>query len=300
MALRHKKKKKNRIKFDHFFFIEEQQKKDMSPIPHHALQFNFSVDIDWLGTWTQELEAWCKKYTLWYAIKHEKGENGKVHLHAGIVFEKVTNENVALPYVGPRRIDNLKRSLVGDRPQLPQLASYIIGMTTQKYAIVISAMMSSIWICEYLQKEGELEYHRMPKDIIELGPYFSDLLGKKKDLSPELIKWCDLYAKYERPEPATLESCLSMQYEHMTMVPFCVNDPIKAVYDHNKILARAKLMVCSINQTIDMDLFSGLKRKRNDHPSEQFRVCPRCIEKDRDSPNLLEKREQYCSACKAY
>ena len=63
-----------------FFYIVEQQT-IMPEAPHYAYKYTLSTQDDVRGTWTEELLSYVEKNTLWYALKHEVGENYKLHIH---------------------------------------------------------------------------------------------------------------------------------------------------------------------------------------------------------------------------
>ena len=88
-------------------------------------------------------------------------------------------------------------------------------------------------------------------------------------------------------------------------LPQAAGKEIKIVSDPKKLTERCKALKCYINNEVpDMPKSICGKRKEfsDDDPSTwgRMRQCPRCIEKDKDAPNLLMPREQYCFDCKKY
>lgn len=271
-----------------------------TPIYAHCL--TMSTNIDFLGSWTEEVHKWMKKHTMWYAIKVEEGDGEahqkKLHLHAGFVFEIATNVNGDLPYVGAKRCDNLKASFY--KTHFPLFTEYVTSQPAgTKYALEVHPMSSDHWLSTYMRKEGEMVYHRLPADYQELMPYFADLQSKKKQYNPQYDVWMNMYHADGREEPATIESLMKFFLEHMHIVPYCIDNPIMAVTDNRKLMERCKNLKVHINQEIDFDDFMP-KTKRARNVIEDLRQCPRCIEKDKDVPNILGPREQFCFACKKY
>ena len=118
----------------------------MPSTPHHSFEFHLSVADDIRSSWTQEILAYMKTECLWYALKHELGENGKLHLHAALVFEIQT----ALSNGGAKTTDNLKRAL---RLRSPTLREYL-EENPSRYSIVVAPMKSDEFIASYMQKEA--------------------------------------------------------------------------------------------------------------------------------------------------
>ena len=156
----------------------------MPEVPHHALELHISLRCDVTGTITDEVLKYLNNYTLWYAMKHELGENGKVHLHCGIVKEVATN--VVNPKAGAQTASNFKRALLRRCPMLQDAAN------DANYGIVVAPMKSDVFIAEYMQKEGGLVYFKTPCDLAELTPYFADLQAKKPK-NAEYTEWTKMY-----------------------------------------------------------------------------------------------------------
>ena len=252
---------------------------------HHAFEFHLSPAIDVLGTWTQELVNACDRY-LWYALKHETGESGKVHVHMAVVLEHAT----AKLNGGAQTASNFARSV---RNRCPELKSWLCDHPSKK-ACVCAPLKSDEFIVEYMQKEGELVYSRMPRDLNELRPYFADLQTKKIQ-NPDYDKWENMYVDEDRPLPATPASVWSFLKYHM----HTAND-MKIVADPKKIRERSICLAHHVNHLVDEEENPFVKKVKATHDSRGMpydayhRTCPRCLEQP------LEPRQQYCAACKKY
>ena len=254
----------------------------MPETPHHAFQIHISLESDFLGSMTEELISYFKTNTLWYALKHETGESGKLHCHSVCIFEIQTAASTG----GAKTIGNLKRSI---RTACPKLRQFLEDHPS-RYAVVVQSLKSDELICEYLQKESELKYYKLPSDMCELKPYFADM-QKEKPLNPEFDKWEKMYMEEKREIPCTFDSSWDFFSDHMD-----VKNDMKKVCDPRKFNERVNVFVCHINKERRQ---KPLKRP-NSGPVEGLRICPRCTEKDVTHPQILEPREQYCRNCKLY
>lgn len=264
----------------------------MPETPHHSFEFHLSTSDDIRGSWTQEIHQFCFTNLLWYAFKHEKGENGKLHLHLAAVREICDSKTNG----GAMTASNFKRFLIS---KCKTLKDYLAEKGSP-YSIVCPPMKSDVFIAEYMQKEGSLKYFKLPKDLFELQPYFADIQAKKI-VNPEYDHWEKAYLKEKRPMPITYDSSFHFMYDHM----YLVRD-MKIVLEPRKLKYRVEHFVKWVNQ--DAYVAPNLTAPPQaqvidctDPKSEyHFRTCPRCEEKDVDAPNLLEHREQFCIACKKY
>ena len=99
-----------------------------------------------------------------------------------------------------------------------------------------------------MQKEGQLQYCKLPKDIVELKPYFADLLSNKPK-SSDYEKWYDMYHKDQCLTPATFESMWQFFGEHMFNIRKH-NGYIKVVSDPKKLRERCEAMLHYVNGTV--------------------------------------------------
>lgn len=254
--------------------------------PHHSFEFHLSTPDDIRATWTKELHTCCIKYSLWYAIKHEIGESGKLHLHMAFIRE--IGEKTYAPNAGAMTASNFRRFVLHKCNTLKQ---YMLD-NPSRHALVVTPMKSDFFIAEYLQKEGELQYFYTPRDLLEIRPYFADLL-KAKIQNPEYDRWELGYKTDNLQLPATNDSVFAYFHYHM----FIAND-IKIVSDPKKLKERCIALRHKINKEVPESPFAT--KPKNTSSDYEFRVCPRCEEKDVDAPNLLRPREQFCDGCKNY
>ena len=143
-------------------------------------------------------------------------------------------------------------------------------------------------------------YSKLPKDLAELKPYFADL-QKDKPKNPEFEQWTKMYEDDKRPIPTTFEDMWNFFGEHM-YVRQEEGKEIKIVADPKKLTERVKAMVCYINMEVPQMPQSILGKRTASASScgDFVRYCPRCEDADRDVPNILGPREQFCLLCKKY
>ena len=91
----------------------------MPETPHYAFKYTLSPDCDILATWTEELLNWARANCVWYALKHEVGENGKLHIHFAFVIEIQTSTTNG----GAKTGSNVKRTIAN---AFPNLKEYLI------------------------------------------------------------------------------------------------------------------------------------------------------------------------------
>ena len=263
----------------------------MPEVPHYAFNYTLSTADDVRASWTQELLLYVDRNCAWYALKHELGDNDKLHIHCAFVYEIQTSESNG----GAKTASNAKRTVMN---ACPTLKDYLMD-NPSRYAVVCSPLKSDEWIATYLQKEDTLKYFRLPEDLFELKPYFADL-QKDKPLNPEYAGWVRMYEEEGRPQPCTYDDIWQFFGEHMHMHRLGFKE-IKIVADLRKLKERCIAMVSQVNCTIPVSRESLLgKRDTLSMGSSSSRVCPRCIESNYDCPNLLEYRQQYCGRCKNY
>lgn len=209
---------------------------------HHAHHLDFSLDHDWLASYTTEIVAYCRKYPVWYAFKHELGDNNKLHLHLVLVDEILTKLGNA-DTDGSMTASNKKAHLIRRCPTIQRM----LAEHGSRYSICSHPCHSDYFI-EYMQKEGQLQYYNLPKDIVELKPYFADLLSNKPK-SSDYENWDAKYKTDQRPDPATFESVWNFFGEHMFDVRK-YNGDIKVLSDPKKLRERVESMVHYINGTV--------------------------------------------------
>lgn len=272
---------------------EVKQKTQMPGSVYHAWEIHLSFAVDITGSWTKELLHWCTRNALWYAIKHELGENGKVHIHMVIIYEIQTA--LGTKSAGAKTKDRVLSQMTFWCPQIKQ---YLIQYPSP-HNIVMAPLKSDELIATYMQKESELAYKDLPLDLCELKPYFADLQTVKPK-NPEYDHWAKLYKDDNCIMPATLESVWNFFGHHMYAE---CDHPIKILSDPKRLKERVMSTMLYINKVApDFEMIFGGKRQKlmTHDPKERPRFCPRCQDKDRDAPNILEPREQFCAMCKNY
>ena len=255
----------------------------MPEVPHHAHEVTLSFRNDITATITEQLLRYCDNYKIWYAMKHEHREDGTVHMHIGCVNEIVTNGNEDDPKAGAQTNSNMKRQILKRCPAV--MAAFV----NNHHGIVVAAMKSSVWIAEYLQKDGDLVYKKLPRDLVELRPYFADLLSKKV-ANPEYEAWEKVYEDEKWAMPATSETALQFFGHHM----YVARD-MKIVSDKKRLTERCDAFVCFVNGVAPS------------HPSkstssrETSRACSHCPERIRihgvGEQQILPKHRKMCDHC---
>lgn len=243
----------------------------MPETPHHAFELTISPRDHTTGSITKELHDYLKNHTLWYAMKHETGENGKVHIHVGFVFE--IGDRSENPKAGARTASSAKRTIIRYSPALSAAVSSSGG-----HAVLCTPMRSDRFI-EYLQKEGDLQYHDLPLDITELRNYFADLLGKKLENS-DYIKWGKMYEDDKYPIPVNPRVAWDFFQDK-----FATNE-IRIVADKKKLMDRCVAFTAHMNRERAPNPFEEKPKKR---PLE--RICPQC------EITPLQYRKQLCGPC---
>lgn len=274
----------------------------MPETPHHSFQLHFSLNTDILGTWTNELHNWSKRNCIWYAIKHELGENGKVHIHMVVIYEIQTSTNTG----GAKVISRVKSQM---RCMCPQLRAYMEENPSQ-YALVVQSLKSDELIVNYMQKEERLKYFDLPQDLAQLKPYFADMQTVKPK-NPEYELWERMYKADNRTIPSDLESVWNFFGHHMYAE---CDTPIKILSDPKRLKERVMSTMLFINKSAPdfASIFGGAKRLKVNHSrpnSPRFeirekdrpRFCPRCpINRPDKDHQMLTDRKQFCDICVEY
>lgn len=260
----------------------------MGSPPYHAQHITISLADHVTQTMVDELYRYLNQVCIFYAIKVENGQSGKAHIHAAAIFE-ITYHNGST--LGARTCDSLERS-IKEANHCPTIKSYC-KENPSIYDVKTYRMESDEFIAGYMQKEEILKKHKLPDDLGILAPYFPDL-QKAKPKNTEYEGWKVLYEEDGRPVPASLEDVWQFFGEHMYQ-DMTSDKAIKIVSDKRKLLERCEAFKCYLNKEVPP--LPTLKRKAEE---EGVRFCPRCIEQDRDAPNILRPREQFCPGCKKY
>lgn len=258
-------------------------------IPHRSWFATLSVAIDCLATWTQELKRFCENHCIFWAIKHESGENGKLHIHFIMIFEIVSNGTKSGGAKTKARLtDSIKNAS-------PNLREYLIEHPSN-HSLVLLPLLADKVIMEYMQKESTLKYFELPKDTIELQPYFAEL-QKAKVSNPEFDAYASDYKDRDLEMPCTIESSWDYFATRTT-----VENNLKAKLDPRQKIWRANHFVHHINGTKE-PMPVSLKRKSDDHPGYAA-TCNGTHTKSSGEIipcwNLKPYRKQYCDKCVGY
>lgn len=161
----------------------------------------------------------------WYAVVFEEDDNGRLHAHAGQIFQWArTCGNV-------RRGSWWKHSYWG-----PILAE-------NKYGIKVKEMQSDHWIANYMQKDGQLTCCNMPQNFEDVKQYFPDTNTAKKSCNPEFERWERMYVEEKRLLPCTRESVEEFFTDH-----FYVMNDLRIVTDPKKMCERCYALASFINK----------------------------------------------------
>jgi hypothetical protein len=249
---------------------------------YYAHEITLSVNVDFRGTWTQEILAYLDNNFMWYAIKHEQdsAENKKLHLHIGAV--KEIGYRQQHPWRGAVACGNLKKMI---KNNCKEFGKYIDDHN-QHRAIVVSKMDSDRWFTIYMQKEADCVYHRMPKDLTELGPYFADL-EVEKSKNPEFTRIAKLYNEEDQELPATAASVWEFLTRHML-----IESDMKE-WTQKALSEKPPRIAIFINKDIPDNCNPHLKKPKIDR-YEEVRYCQFCPE---GVSHTLEPRKQKCYAC---
>lgn len=248
----------------------------MPECSHYAFKLTLSFKGHITGTITEQVLAYLRRESLWWAIKHEHDQNGKLHLHAPMIFE--IGERRYNPKAGGRTGSSAKDTILNRCPAIQSAYNESVIES-----IKVTPLRSDHWIACYLHKENELVYHNMPKDLNELTPYFSELQKEKKQ-NQDFTHWADMYKADKRPTPATFKDVWTFFHEK-----FNTNE-IRIVADPNKLRQRCDAFMHHFNCTVPPTPEEARAIKRPP-PVKAPRYCP-C-----GNGEELEYRRQKCDAC---
>lgn len=247
----------------------------------HAHFYSLSPSVDIRAEWTQEILAHVKtpEYA-WYALKHELGKNGKLHLHL-IAIREICDSN---KNGGAMRPDNYPGYLLRRCPKLNAWCQDNGSKFTHH-----CCKLTSTACLEYMQKEGDLAYYNLPRDTVEMQPYFADLLANRAH-NPDFDKWQGMYMDQHLPMPANPSLVWDFLMREMHL-----KSSMRIVSDTRKLKERSVALSHYINGQAgdDTTLESNPFEKKRKLDTKPVRVCPRC-------PFLtpLEPRKQMCDKCR--
>lgn len=268
---------------------------------YQALFVTISAPDDVRASWTKEYLSHLKRNCIWYGIKHENdGVSKKLHIHAINVFE-IQDSEYRID-AGGKTCDNWRTAIVTGCPTIKQyIKDKEIPRNNIKYLVHVIRARSEVMIT-YMQKTGDLLYHDLPQDRMEIQPYFADLQGEKSK-TPQYDTWETMYLEELRTMPATLESVKHFftYHNHVTR-DLCVQDnELKANGRNKQLMLHLNHKEMSIHEqpailkyqkytTAQIDI-----QKQFQEDVDKYRMCRRCDDElvsDR-APNCI-----YCDKCR--
>lgn len=167
----------------------------MPPAPKHAHALTISLPVDMTDddfAGVINVIKRCKN-TLYHHVISEQGENGKVHLHAGIIMRQDA----------PCTPSNFKYGTLLASKEIRNMLSKFDNTT---YAIVNKSCDSNFWFAHYMDKEAHHIFSsNIPEDFATIQWAFTDIVTKKA-ANADYEKWARDYADEKRVLPATARS----------------------------------------------------------------------------------------------
>ena len=184
---------------------------------HNAFFLTLSLSVNCVQRYYDELLHYIRTKGVYYGIKVEKGESGKIHLHAIHITDWKRADNPDDPKADSRRCGKEHITYICNR--CPAIKSAIVTFGCSKSFQSIP-LTSSQWII-YLNKEGDMNVNNFPDEIDLLTQYFSEHNGPKKadpglDLDSRLYE--EFAEKTNKPNPPThWKNCVSFyHYSYFT------------------------------------------------------------------------------------
>lgn len=262
---------------------------DKSNPVYHATKGCLSTTCHVRETWTREILAYLKRCGIWYALKHETGERpghpGKVHLHWVLITEIIDKYSKPPSGLGPlapgAREQSIKRAC-------PELASHLLEQGCPA-TLKCHRLISTEFINEYMQKEGDCCYKCLPQDQLALIPYFADL-HTKKIASPEFhTMMLEFHALFPDIDKCDITQQHTYDYLNTAMIithtQKSIRNPI--IVENTSNLLWQHLTGCIVPP--------GPRVKPNKPVKDD--TCPRCLLQDRNAPNKKLHRKQFCELC---
>lgn len=182
--------------------------------------------------------SWFAK-AKYHAVCLEESETGRLHLHAGVIFENA------------KKACNVKACLM-----YPKCIRDWFAENNAKHCIQVKKMSSEYWLATYMQKDGPLEVCTFPDDLAYVAYAFASEKEQKKAMNPEFAKWARMYFDQERPIPATENT--TYDFFHYNMY---VADTLKILPDQKRLKDRCLCLREYLNKN-DMDYtpYHGVQR----------------------------------------
>lgn len=202
-----------------------------------AITYSLSCDLtkEMIDAFASEMEKVGSDYqspVLWYATCTEEDENGRLHMHAGVIYKNA------------RKPCNVKACL----KRHPVIKDSIVNCGS-KYSIQVKRMTNDFWLTTYMQKDGPLTHSNLPDDLTICAPYFSEINVKR--MNPEFERWARLYQDYQvdlkLDMPPTIISC----YRFFNQM-FHKYRLLRVVTDEKKMKERSKALFLWMNEGGDL------------------------------------------------
>lgn len=269
----------------------------MAPnVPLNAVKGTLSTAEEIRGTWTQEILTYLKTYSLWYALKHEVGDipghPGKLHIHFVMITEIIDKDTADLPSGFSPKAPSDRASHI--QRACPSLRLYLES-NPNKHSLKCHRLESNHFITEYMQKEGDLLYHHLPLDHLELRSYFADKL-KQQVASKDYDHWMEMF--FARNHHHTKDALQLITYDD---IKFFVHHEMYTHYtmrvQANPIIAKNMTVALYKYITHNMDVPQTKDTASSSSGYSFSQVCSRCLKRDKDAPNFKEYRKQFCVEC---
>lgn len=219
--------------------------------PYHSFKGTINIPEDRIGDWPEIkdelLKMFKEPWVQWYCLKHEIGENGKLHIHFVVIIKILGTRTPA--FSGAKCVGNFV-TMFKTRCEVLKGA---VG-EFRKPAWLMTPMPDTKWLHEYLWKEGDIVYTNMPGDLAELQPYLANVGVFCKAADPTMDRYKTLMIQAGLTKDATFqEVCIWLKEAQFK------NDKIKCCLDESKELAMAKK--CHQYLTAKVELSKGMKRE---------------------------------------
>lgn len=203
-------------------------------------------------------QAWFAKCR-YHAVVREADEKGRVHLHAGVIFENA------------KKPSNVKACLM-----YPKVVRDWVANNNAKHCLQVKPMASEYWLTTYMQKDGPMEICNFPDDLADVAYAFAHEKEQKKQTNPEYAKWARMYHDDERRMPAHEHSVYEFFHYHMYIA-----DDLKICPDQKRLKDRCLCLVEYLNKRSVSELYNGLQRPQEDIVEERMLRLDAARDRDR-------------------
>lgn len=169
---------------------------------HSAFFLTLSLEKNVDQRLYDELKAYLKAYGIYYGIKTEQGDSGKLHIHAihiGLPAQKDTADDPRVQFrrCGADHINYILRRC--------PIITKAIALHGSKHSFQSLPLTSTRWIT-YLNKESPMHVNNFPDDMTLLTQYLSEVKGPRV-ADPQLDADSKDYERFakenKKPNPPT-------------------------------------------------------------------------------------------------